>query len=223
MDTILTIIGTSFGTIFLLIILAIFLYDKIEYIISRIMLGIASLFKGLRFLKKKGIQLNIQSRINISASNLQKKVQHELEIEKIKIDWVEKNKTRKAFLEGDSVIIRLQKNDSNEQNFIHGTHLFVSTCLLYKLKRHLDKNQKETMDLYVTAGLLNGSGNSVQDFYLEKYIIPSIEKSRKKKSYYSKYQTLDKHGYFYPLLITELNYLGKKVFATVGQFELTSV
>jgi hypothetical protein len=219
METLLVGLISTLGTTGIIIVLLIFFWDKAELLISRLLKIIAGIGSIFKFAKKKSVQLNVQSRINISIKKLSKIVS-ELETEKIKIDWIEKDKKRKAFIDDGNAVIRLRKDDSNEQNFIHGTYLYVSTCLLFKVKNHLNPSQKETMDLYVTSNLLRYEKSSAVDFFMETYLRPSLESKNEKQNYYWKYQLIDEHGLYYPILLNELNFLGKKVFASVGKNEL---
>lgn len=219
MDKFLVAILSSSGTILIIIILAIFFWDKVELFISRILKIISGAFSFFKFLKKKGIQLDLQSRINLYIKKLNK-LTSDLETDKIRIEYVNKDINRKAFIENGKVVLRLKKDDSNDDNFIHGTYLFVSTCLLFKVKHHLSPTQKESVDLYVTANLIKTEKNYILDRFLEDYLQPSLEGKADKKKYYLSFETIDEHGIFYPVFINELNYLGKRVFGSIGKDSL---
>jgi hypothetical protein len=220
MELLLVSLVSSFGTLGLVAILLIFFWDKVELFISRVLKVLSGFNTIFRKLRKKSVQLNVQSRVNIAVKKLSRHF-IDLETDKIKIEWIDKNQTRKSFLDNGNSIIRLRKDDTNEHNFIHGTYLYVSSSLLFKVKNHLNKSQKETMDLYVTSELIQNEKNSAIDFFMEHYLRPSIENNQHRRKYFQKYQKIDKHGYYYPILINELNFLGKKVFASVGKLQLT--
>lgn len=216
METILVALISSLGTTVIIFFLVVFFWDKIELFVSRILKIIAGVCSAFHFLYKKSIQLNIQSRINISVKKL-KNLHDGLETDKIRIEWIDKDKKRKAFLDDGIAVIRLRKNDSDEQNYIHGTFFYVSTCLLYKVKNHLTPSQKETMDLFVTSDLIKTEKSSAVDFFMEKYLRPSVDSKPERRKYINNYQLINEHGYFYPVLMNELNYLGSKVFASVSK------
>lgn len=216
MEAILAALISSFGTTVIIIFLAIFFWDKIELFLSRVIRIIAGISKSFHFLYKKSIQLNIQSRINLSVKKL-KSLHDGIETEKIKIEWIEKDKKRKAFLDDGVAVIRLRKDDTDEQNYIHGTYYYVSTCLLYKVKNHLTPSQKETMDLFVTGDLVKTEKSSAIGFFMENYLRPCVDSKPEKRKYINNYQLINEHGYFYPVLMNELNYLGSKVFASISK------
>ncbi|WP_319416456.1 hypothetical protein [Marispirochaeta aestuarii] len=216
MDSLFAIVFSSLGTTIVLIVVAVFYWDRVEYFISSIMKVLSIVIHSLR---KKSVQLNVQSRINLSIKRL-KRFSTDLESEKISIDWIDKTQNRKAFLDDGITVLRLKKDDTNEQNFIHGTYLYVATCLLFKVKNHLNPSQKETMDLFVTSDLIRNEKNSAIDFFVENYLRPAVVDKPRKQKYLTNYKLIDEHGLFYPLLLNELNFLGKKVFTSVGKQQL---
>lgn len=206
---------SSLGTTVLIVILLIFFWDKVELILARIMKILGGLVKAITYFRKKSIQLDLQSRINLFIKDLKKNVS-DLETDRFAIHYIDDSMDRKSFFDSGAVVLRLKDYDSEDDNFIHGTYMFVSTCLLFKVKHHLAPMQKESVDLFVTADIIKKEKNYIIDKFVEKYLQPCLEKNRKSKEYYLKYESIHNHGYFYPILINELDFLGKKVFASVS-------
>jgi hypothetical protein len=220
-ETLLVGLISSIGTLGLIAVLLLFFWDRVELLLSRAMRIIGGTISFFRFLKKKSIQLDIQSRINIFASKVAK-LSKDLGTPRVKVEWIDKNIGRKAFIESDTVILRLRDDDTNDENFVHGAYLFVSKCLLLRVKHHLGPSQKESIDLYVTANMIRDQHNGVIDMFVETYLQPALETNKKEKEYFLKYEMIDEHGLFYPVLINELNFIGKRVFGKVGRYSIVT-
>jgi hypothetical protein len=216
MEALLVTTISSLGTVVIVILLLIFFWDKVELFISRVLKILGGISKSFIYFRKKSIQHDLQSRINIFIKDLKKNVS-DLETDRFAIHWIDDTTDRKSFIESGKVVLRLKDYDTEDDNFIHGTYMFVSTCLLFKVKHHLSPSQKESVDLFVTADIIRKEKNYIIDKFLENYLQPCLEKSEKNKKYYIKYESIHNHGYFYPVLINELDFLGKKVFASISK------
>lgn len=161
---------------------------------------------------KQRIKLDIQGRVNEFAKDISKKVPH-FETDKVRIDYVGNELTRDAFFQNDEIIIRLRRDDSEEQNFVHATYLFISTSLLFKLKRYLSPSQRQALDLYVSMIFFQDQKPSVVDKFLEYYLHPYTQnKSSKIALYFNRFGKIDGGRLFFPIFIQELDFLGKMVF-----------
>ncbi|MBC8333630.1 MAG: hypothetical protein H8E29_00030, partial [Anaerolineales bacterium] len=136
-----------------------------------------------------------------------------LETERAKVEYIDINKDRKSFIENNQVVLMLHREDPFDLNFVHGAFLFVSTSLLFKVKRYISQSQRDALDLYVTTKLIEKEKPQRVDYFLEEYLHPNlkVQKSNRNK-YFKKISIIDKGGYFYPILLEELNSLGGKVF-----------
>jgi hypothetical protein len=151
---------SSLGTLIIVILLLVFYWDKVELFIARILKILGGITKVFVYFRKKSVQLDLQARINIFISDLKRNVS-DLETDRFAIHWIDDKLDRKAFFDSGSVILRLKDYDTEDDNFIHGTYLFVTTCLLFKVKHHLSPIQKESVDLFVTADIIKKEKNSV--------------------------------------------------------------
>lgn len=136
-----------------------------------------------------------------------------LENERIKVEYVSPETDREMFLREGSVVLRLRGDDPDETNFVHGSFMFVSTILLHGVKRFLSKSHRESIDLFVTAQLLEKEKASVRDLFMDSYLYPKVQDTTSKVAdYIDSYTKMDEGGYFYPIFLQELDFLGKKVF-----------
>ena len=174
-----------------------------------------------RSLHRKHIQYDLQGRINVYIGKMRKQIPF-LSTTRIKINWVDPSSERKSFIENDQVVLRLRKDDPNDQNFIHGTYMFVSSSLLFKSKRYISPSQREAIDLYVTSRIIESEKPGVLGFFLDEYLIPRTKQPEAKVSVYlDDYAIIDqKGGLFGPVYLQELKFLGEKVFGRRNESEI---
>lgn len=209
------VIATSSGVSIVFIFLLYFAMrpDKVEQWSGLIARFLSTLGGAFRWLRKNSVKLDLQGNVNEFVREL-KKLTPALETDRLTIRWVDPNTARKGFLENGQAVLRLRDTDSEEDNFVHGAYAFVSTCLLFRAKRHLSSTQKESLDLYVSGELVRRQKPaSVVDRFVEIYLHPKLSES-KRQSYYGKFSQIDEHGLLYPVFIQELDFVGRKVFGT---------
>ena len=91
--------------------------------------------------------------------------------------------------------------------------MFVSTGLLYQVKRYLSQSQRKAVDLYTTTNLLEREKPGVKGYFLDNYLHPELADANSKIArFFDAFAKIDKGGYFYPVLLQELDFLGQKVF-----------
>jgi len=161
---------------------------------------------------KQYVKFDLQGRINSFTKDVSKEAPF-LETTRIKVEFIDENLSKKAFLENGKLILRLKRDDASEKNFVHGAYHFVSASLVHKAKRYISPSQRESIDLYVTSKLLEKEKAGVKGMFVDEYLHPkTIDASNKINSYITKYTKIQSGKYFYPVLLRELNYLGEKVF-----------
>jgi hypothetical protein len=129
------------------------------------------------------------------------------------VQWTERTLTKKGFFDNGQVILRLKRDDPQDTNFVHGVYWAVATGLLHKAKRYISKPQREAVDLYVTTKVIEREKPSVRGIFLDRYLHPKTKEPHSKLSgYFDDFVKIDEGGYFYPVFLQELDYLGEKVF-----------
>lgn len=165
-----------------------------------------------KFLRKRFVQFDLQGRINTFVKALKEEAPY-LADERVKLEWVDDTTNRESLLREGGVILRLREDDEAERNFVHGAYLFVSRSLLFKTKRYISKAHRESIDLFVTTQLLQREKPSVVAMFLEDYLHPRTETPDSKVvENFDCFDRLNKAGYFYPVFLQELSFLGDKVF-----------
>lgn len=205
------VLGT-FGTGLGIILLLFFYPDKVQQwgaMIGYTLSKFGGIFKSLH---KTAVRLDLQGYINDYVGQFSKDLPF-LESKKVKVEFIDQSATRKSLLEDGSVILRLRKDDSDELNFVHGAYMFVSTSLLYKVKRYISQSQRDALDLYITTQLIEKEKPSIRDHFLEEYLHPNLKDPKSERSLnYKNISTIDDGGLFHAVLLEELEFLGSKVF-----------
>jgi hypothetical protein len=167
---------------------------------------------GLRFAHKKYVQHDFQGSVN----EFVKKHSNEMpgfQVKGVRLDWVDAEINRKAFIEADRVVVRVKRNDPHHENFVKAVYLFVSTSLLYRAKRYISLPQGRAIDLFVSAEIFKEQKPEVVDYFLETYLHPHIDDgSARVTQLFEKFDVISKGGFFFPVFLQEMDYLGQKVF-----------
>ncbi len=200
------------------IVAAVFVYFllnpvKVEIWTSLLWKALSKIGLFARVAHKRYVKSDLQGRLNQFTTKLSKKAPY-LGSKRVKVQWTEAGDvTRKGFLEEGKVIVRLRRDDPMEMNFVHATYLFVSTSLLYKLKRYISPSQRQSVDLKVTTDYLQTEKPSTVGLFLEEYLHPKTQKAGSKISdLLATFEKMDESGLFYEVLLQELEFLGDKVF-----------
>ncbi|MBW3590071.1 MAG: hypothetical protein KY429_11705 [Actinobacteria bacterium] len=209
-DIALIVLG-AFGGIGLVLLILFLNPDKVEKWTALFWKGVAAFPRLFRRAKRKYVEHDLQGRINDFTKGLVREAPY-LPRVRVKVDWTDETLTRAAFLNNDEVIIRLRREDPQEQNFVHGAYHFISSTLLHKVKRYISQSHRESIDLYVLMRLFEREKPSVTGYFLDSYLHPKAQPDGKVVGYFDAYSRFDKSGHFYPVFLQELDFLGTKVF-----------
>lgn len=164
-----------------------------------------------RFAQRQYVRYDLQARVNEFVRQVSKRIPG-VETAKLSLELVAEG-DRDSFLREGQVVIRLRRDDPQELNFVHGAYHFVSRSLLFRAKRYLSPSQKEAIDLYVTTDLFRREKPSVVQHFLDEYLHPRMEdKKSKRAKYFEAFDKINEERLFYPVLVQELEFLGRKVF-----------
>jgi hypothetical protein len=209
MDTILRYLLPTLSLPVIIVLLLLFMPEKIEKWSALLWKCLSGLF---RVAHKRYVKHDLQGRVNEFIKQLRRQVPGVADA-KLRVEWVDPLTPRKSFIEGDHVVIRLKRDDPDDHNFVHGAYLFVSETLLRKAKKYVSLSQREALDLFVCTKLLEAEKTSVVGAFLDQYLHPGTEATKSKVALYvDDFEIIHKSGFFFPLLVQELEYLGEKVF-----------
>lgn len=172
------------------------------------------LYKLLRFASSKAERLYVkystQSTVNSFLSKLHKSVPG-IAVDKVSLEWINENITETEFLESGELVIRMKQSRNDNRNLINATVTFVSYSLLQKAKHYIAKYQKEALNLFATSKILEEECPHTMGEFVSCYLSEAMDND-KINSLYEKFEEIHKINIFFPVLITELNFLGEKVF-----------
>ncbi|MCJ7483489.1 MAG: hypothetical protein MUO31_11040 [Thermodesulfovibrionales bacterium] len=198
--------------IVVVVLLLLFFPEKIEKSSALLWKCIGKLGGFFRSARKRYIKHDLQGRINDYVKRLRSKVPGSFK-DIIQLEWVDAKMERSSLLEDGRIILRLRSNDPEDHNFVHASYLYVSKCLLLKTKRYLSFPQREALDIFVTSKLLREEKDAVVGFFLDEYLHPKTSDPKSKTALLiDDFGIIDRAGFFFPLLVQELEYLGDKVF-----------
>ena len=181
-----------------------------------------SLHLGLRFAHKKYIEHDFQGNVNEFVKKHAKDMPG-FQVKGVKLEWVEADVKRQAFLEADRVVVRVKRDDPHHENFVKAVYLFVSTALLYRAKRYISPPQGRAIDLFVTAEIFREQRPEVVDHFLEEYLHPQIDDgSARVTTLFEQFDVISKAGFFFPVFLQEMDYLGHKVFGRAKTQEIVT-
>ena len=132
---------------------------------------------------------------------------------KIRIQWVTPAATEaRAFVAKDKVVVCLKADDARDQNSARAAGFFVSVSLLRRAKQYLSALQREALDLFVTAKLLEQVPGTAEDEWVEGHVLPALERHDELNAYLTTFETAHRGGFFFPVALRELEFLGHKVY-----------
>lgn len=195
-----------------LLILLLFFPEKIEKWSALLWKAVGAIGGIFRSARKKAIKHDLQGRVNDFVKRLRKKVPGSFN-DKLILEWVDPGTAKSALLADGRIVLRLRSNDPQDHNFVHATYLYVSRCLLSKTKRYLSSPQKEALDIFVSSKLLREEKPSVVGYFLDEYLHPTTDNTKSKTAVLiDDFSIIDRAGFFFPLLIQELEFMGDKIF-----------
>lgn len=181
-----------------------------------------NLHLGLRFAQKKYIEHDFQGNVNEFIKKHAKEMPG-FQVKGVHLEWVEADVKRQAFLDADRVVVRVKRDDPHHENFVKAVYLFVSTALLYRAKRYISPPQGRAIDLFVTTEIFREQRPEVVDHFLEEYLHPQIDDgSARVSNLFEQFDLISKAGFFFPVFLQEMDYLGHKVFGRAKNQEIVT-
>lgn len=213
-NTLFTLLAGSGITVAAIVIALITNPDKAEKWFALFWRAVVACGLGLRFAHKKYVQHDFQGSVN----EFVKKHAREMpgfQVKGVRLDWVDADERRQAFLEADRVVVRVKRDDPHHENFVKAVFLFVSTALLFRAKRYISPPQGRAIDLFVSAEIFREQKPEVVDYFLERYLHPQIDDgSARVTSLFKRFDGISTAGLFFPVFLQEMDYLGRKVWGT---------
>lgn len=181
--------------------------DKLEKLIA----FFSGLLKGIfKFAEHSYVKFDIQSKVNGFVMDLYNKIPN-LTPTNVKLEWINENQTPEQFVKADQLVLRMHKSSNHNKNIVNSTFAFVSYSLLRKAKKYIAKYQKDAIDIFVSYKLFEKEKYEILDEFIQEYLQDGLERD-KVGEFYEKFFDIDRTGLFFPVFITEMTFLGEKVF-----------
>lgn len=204
----------SFWTITTISLASLFVYylknpEKLEKLISIL----SRLFMFInKNLERTYVKYDTQSTINSYVAKVSKNV-HNIGVDGVRIEWTDpKEISKDNFIRNGQMVIHLKKSENQNRNIVNASMAFISGTFLKKTKSYIAKYQGQSLDIYATYDLLKNEHHEILDQFVQDYMKEKMD-NKKIADLFEKYDTINKAGVFYPILIQELTFLGEKVFS----------
>ena len=161
--------------------------------------------------EKKYVKYSIQSTVNSYLSDVAKTIPS-LKIQRVKLQWISNETSEESFIQNNRVVIRLKKSTVANRNVANATFMFVKYALLVKAKRYIAKYQQQAIDMFTVTKILEKNDQNALREFVEIYLHSAME-SDKVNDLYGKFEDINSFGLYFPAFITEMTFLGEKVFS----------
>lgn len=166
-----------------------------------------SLSKSIEYIYVKH---DVQAVVNGYVAGLSEKVPNLL-VKRVTLKWVDDNLTAEQFIKNDMLVMRMHKSNNQDFNIVNATFTFVSHSLLIKAKSYIAKYQKNAIDLFVSYKILEKERAQLVQTYVQEILKDGLT-NHNTNDFYGKFFDIDRAGIFFPVFITEMTFLGEKVF-----------
>lgn len=175
---------------------------------------IAILAKCGRYFSKRAeetyVKYKVQSKVNGFICNVANIIPNII-VQKVKVEWVSNKLSEEEFIQNGQVVVRMRKSRSENRNLVNATIAFVSQSLLIKAKRYIAKYQKEAIDMFTVTQILKSEDPIALSEFIEAYLHEAMDNT-KVNDLYAKFEDIDLFGLYFPVFITEMTFLGEKIF-----------
>ena len=168
------------------------------------------LVKVFHGLGKKYASHDVQGRVNEFVSKTRKKYP-QLDQVGVQIHWVDSNDQDSPLRKENKILIRMRKHEDQDKNFLQASMVFVASEFLKRTKTYLSESQKRSLDIFLVHKILEDAKPHLVDKFFADHYSPAVEVDRISDLLES-YGMIEKVGLFFPVLVQELQHLGKKVY-----------
>lgn len=137
----------------------------------------------------------------------------------LRIKWENPHLTREAFFERKRFVVVLPRSFDRDEVLLETMYLFVSRSMLVDIKRFLSSNQREAVNLYFTARMLEASSLRLSHQFATEFVPANL--SDRIAEYLSVFALLERFALFEDVAVRELAHVGTKV-APLGRADAVS-
>lgn len=204
-DKIITAIFSSGGTLLLVFYLLLKHPNEVKKWVGNLAWVLSFFYKRFQY---SAIKNELEGRINSFVGDLS--AHTTIDFPTVSIKWAGKDEKEEIIFDDFEAFIVMHDRQYRSRNFVHAAYFFVAETLLRKTKNHLSKNLKKSLDLYATKNILEKESTASLEQFINDYLNPEVEKSTEIKSFLRQFNSINRLGLFFPILIQELTTLGNK-------------
>ncbi len=157
------------------------------------------------FAQKQQAKYDIEANVNNLIAKAQKFIP-ELKEYTVKV-FLASRENKGNYVDNNKVYICL-KTRRGDENLADAVCYYIANTFFLEARNYLHGDQREALLLFVTAQILLRSSFDLHARFLEHRVKKACQKV---KDYYEAFVDIEKHGYFYSILLRELYFLGVKL------------
>ncbi|HTW90587.1 MAG TPA: hypothetical protein VMH22_02660 [bacterium] len=168
-------------------------------------------YKVFKAGERKAIALNIEGKVNDFVHNAASQITG-MRAAQVRIVWTDVATTKAEFVAQDRLVINMKRFANQDRNFVHATMAFIAVAFLPRAKKLLTVTQRSALDLYTAQTLLAEQAGPLLEHFLDDFWGNEAASRPKVMELVEDFYLIDKVGLFRPVLIQELENVGRKVF-----------
>lgn len=189
---------------------------KIEKWLALFLRTFRFLWKGKKVFEKKYVKLDVQGRLNCFLKEVRDEIRNS-PIRRVQLNFLSEDEhikvTREKFLKRGKLVIKLNKSEDQDKNFLNAALIMISECVLPNTRKYLTPSQKKAIDLQTCHKFFQSQKQKLQKSFEDKFV-SECQKNPTIADLIDKFIQIDRAGLFFPLLVQELHFLFDKVIVT---------
>lgn len=196
-------LGIGGCTVLIIVVLAIFNFDKILLFFSTAL----KFLSFIRVIRRKSYTLSVQSKIN----DICKSLAPELFDKSLKIKWIKKDKINKIFSTSgpEEIIVHIIDEKNPNKNIVSILQEYASTSFIPNLRLALDYSFVYANEQYIISKIVQRSKNNALSVYYNDYVKKIV--AEEEKEFIKTFCILDKCEYYFPCFVNSLSYVDKNI------------
>lgn len=196
---------------FLLVVLFLIIQDPDRAIKIRALIT-EPFFKFFKWFSREHISSTVSSHANeFLNSSIFSQLTHS-ERFKIKVKWV-KEQNDPILSEDGTLILRMKEDDDQTKNILSAVHVALPHVTCPLIRSNINSTCEKSIDLTVLKKLSEKLGQHGRLTYKKYFLDPETEDDKSINDLIKKLVELDRHGFFVPIFINELELLSEGLYA----------
>lgn len=131
---------------------------------------------------------------------------------KLKVRWV-KEQNDPILDKNGTLILRMKQDDDQTKNILSAVHVAIPQVICPLIRSNISSTCEKSIDLTILKKLSNKLGHHGKIVFKRYFLDPETENDHKINDLIVKLLKLDRHGFFIPIFVNELDLLGEGLFS----------